>query len=52
MERNIETERNGGMGPEIKLSTEKALLSPEGGGLFNFGHSRGELIREGAYSKN
>ena len=29
----------------------KALLSPPGGGLFNFGPSRGGLNREGAYYK-
>ena len=35
---------------EIKQTQRKTLLSsPGGGGLFNFGPSRGGLNREGAY---
>ena len=34
------------MPAELKMSTVKALLTPPRG-LFDFGHSRGGLIREG-----
>ena len=29
----------------------KSSIKPRGGGLFNFGHSKGSLLERGAYSK-